>query len=74
MSSTESESAADTAMFATPMIGRRVMESITRFITHNLKLQVNETKSAVAQPEVSWIQLHCWPDSLRIPRSGEAPR
>src|ERR1700737_762926 len=31
--------------------GRRVMESITRFITHNLKLQVNETKSAVARPQ-----------------------
>jgi RNA-directed DNA polymerase len=31
--------------------GRRVMESITRFITHNLKLKVNETKSAVAQPQ-----------------------
>ena len=27
------------------------MESITRFITHNLKLQVNETKSAVARPQ-----------------------
>ena len=31
--------------------GRRVMESITRFITHNLKLKVNETKSAVARPQ-----------------------
>ena len=30
--------------------GRRVMESITRFITHKLKLKVNETKSAVARP------------------------
>jgi RNA-directed DNA polymerase len=30
--------------------GRRVMESITRFITCKLKLKVNETKSAVAQP------------------------
>ena len=28
--------------------GRRVMESITRFITEQLKLKVNETKSAVA--------------------------
>jgi hypothetical protein len=27
------------------------MESITRFITHNLKLKVNETKSAVARPQ-----------------------
>jgi len=31
--------------------GRRVMESITRFITHKLKLKVNETKSAVARPQ-----------------------
>jgi RNA-directed DNA polymerase len=31
--------------------GRRVMESITRFLTHQLKLKVNETKSAVARPQ-----------------------
>ncbi len=31
--------------------GHRVMESITRFITHTLKLKVNETKSAVARPQ-----------------------
>ena len=31
--------------------GQRVMESITRFITHNLKLKVNEAKSAVARPQ-----------------------
>lgn len=31
--------------------GRRVMESVTRFITQRLKLKVNETKSAVAQPQ-----------------------
>src|SRR5215813_14218361 len=31
--------------------GRRVMESITQFITHKLKLKVNETKSAVARPQ-----------------------
>src|SRR5215469_7860838 len=31
--------------------GQRVMESITRFITHKLKLKVNEAKSAVAQPQ-----------------------
>jgi RNA-directed DNA polymerase len=30
--------------------GERVMESITRFITTKLKLQVNEQKSAVARP------------------------
>jgi len=30
--------------------GQRVMESVTRFITHRLKLKVNQTKSAVAQP------------------------
>jgi RNA-directed DNA polymerase len=31
--------------------GQRVMESITRFITQNLKLKVNEAKSAVARPQ-----------------------
>src|SRR5271169_4017246 len=31
--------------------GQRVMESITRFITHKLQLKVNETKSAVARPQ-----------------------
>jgi len=31
--------------------GQRVMESITRFITHRLKLKVNEAKSAVARPQ-----------------------
>lgn len=30
--------------------GRRVMESLTRFITGTLKLKVNEAKSAVVQP------------------------
>jgi RNA-directed DNA polymerase len=31
--------------------GQRVMESIQRFITHRLKLQVNQAKSAVARPQ-----------------------
>src|SRR3954466_12549214 len=31
--------------------GQRVMESITRFIAHKLKLKVNEAKSAVARPQ-----------------------
>src|ERR1700726_4954070 len=31
--------------------GQRVMESISRFITQNLKLKVNEAKSAVARPQ-----------------------
>src|SRR5438445_10251531 len=30
--------------------GLRVMESVTRFITHCLKLKVNQAKSAVARP------------------------
>ena len=30
--------------------GQRVMKSITHFITHKLKLKVNEAKSAVARP------------------------
>jgi RNA-directed DNA polymerase len=31
--------------------GQRVMKSVTRFITQQLKLKVNESKSAVAQPQ-----------------------
>src|SRR5499425_3336076 len=31
--------------------GQRVMESVTQFITQKIKLKVNETKSAVAQPQ-----------------------
>jgi len=31
--------------------GQRVMKSVTRFITQELKLKVNETKSAVSQPQ-----------------------
>src|SRR6202140_1732660 len=31
--------------------GQRVMESVTHFITHRLKLKVNEAKSAVARPQ-----------------------
>jgi RNA-directed DNA polymerase len=31
--------------------GQRVLESITRFITQNLQLKVNESKSAVARPQ-----------------------
>jgi len=31
--------------------GHRVMESVTRFITQQLQLKVNETKSAVARPQ-----------------------
>ena len=31
--------------------GERLMESITRFITQELQLKVNETKSAVARPQ-----------------------
>jgi RNA-directed DNA polymerase len=30
--------------------GRRVMEGVTHFITHRLKLKVNQSKSAVARP------------------------
>jgi RNA-directed DNA polymerase len=30
--------------------GQRVMESVTRFITHRLELKVNQAKSAVARP------------------------
>jgi hypothetical protein len=30
--------------------GQRVMESVTHFLTHRLKLKVNQAKSAVARP------------------------
>src|SRR5260370_14082654 len=30
--------------------GQRVMESVTHFITHRIKLKVNQAKSAVARP------------------------
>ena len=40
--------------------GQRVMESITHFITHKLKLKVNESKSAVAGTEVPRVQLYGW--------------
>ena len=36
---------------ASERAGRRVMESVTRFITKRLKLKVNEAKSAVARPQ-----------------------
>src|SRR6266699_6610537 len=36
---------------ASERAGQRVMESITQFITHQLKLKVNEAKSAVARPQ-----------------------
>jgi RNA-directed DNA polymerase len=32
-------------------MGRRVMESVKRFIADKLKLKVNESKSAVAKPQ-----------------------
>jgi len=35
---------------ASERAGQRVMESITHFITHRLKLKVNQAKSAVARP------------------------
>ena len=36
--------------------GQRVMESITRFITHRLKLKVNQAKSAVARPGLTYLR------------------
>lgn len=48
--------------------GRRVMESITRFIERRLRLEVNEGKSAVARPETR----HFLGFRLQA-REGEAP-
>ena len=36
---------------ASERAGKRVMQSVTGFITRRLKLKVNETKSAVARPQ-----------------------
>jgi len=49
------------------------MESITRFITHRLKLQVNQAKSAVAQPGPRKF-LGCSFTSERKPRRRIAPK
>ena len=49
--------------------GQRVMESITRFITHKLKLKVNETKSAVARPQERKLLGFSFTDGPEIKRS-----
>ena len=49
--------------------GRRVMESITRFITEQLKLKVNETKSAVARPQQRKFLGFSFTDGLRTQAS-----
>src|SRR5438477_5865275 len=36
--------------------GQRVMESVTRFIMHRLKLKVNQAKSAVARPGLTYLR------------------
>ena len=48
--------------------GRRVMESITRFIERRLRLELNEGKSAVARPEARHFLGFC----LKA-REGQAP-
>jgi RNA-directed DNA polymerase len=49
--------------------GRRVMESITRFITEQLKLKVNETKSAVARPQQRKFLGFSFTDGLELRRA-----
>jgi RNA-directed DNA polymerase len=49
--------------------GHRVMKSITRFITQRLKLQVNETKSAVARPQERKFLGFSFTDDLGIRRA-----
>lgn len=48
--------------------GRRVMESVKRFITKRLRLKVNETKSAVARPQVRKFLGFSFTDGPRIRR------
>ena len=49
--------------------GRRVMESITRFITNKLKLKVNETKSAVARPQERKFLGFCFTSGPEVKRA-----
>src|SRR5271166_744526 len=49
--------------------GQRVMESVTRFITHKLKLKVNEAKSAVARPQERKFLGFSFTDGPEIKRS-----
>jgi RNA-directed DNA polymerase len=53
--------------------GQRVMESVTRFITHQLKLKVNQAKSAVAQPRQRKFLGFSF-TSERAPRRRIAPK
>jgi RNA-directed DNA polymerase len=48
--------------------GQRVMTSLTRFITQKLKLKVNETKSAVAQPQERRFLGFSFTGSLEVKR------
>lgn len=41
----------DSNIYVRKRAGQRVMKSVTRFITQQLKLKVNENKSAVARPQ-----------------------
>ena len=49
--------------------GQRVMKSITQFITQTLKLKVNETKSAVARPQVRKFLGFSFTDGPEIKRA-----
>src|SRR6202162_796603 len=56
--------------------GQRVMESVKRFITQQLKLKVNEQKSAVAQPQMRkflGFSFSAGPEIRRMiaPKAGE---
>jgi RNA-directed DNA polymerase len=53
--------------------GQRVMESVTHFITHRLKLKVNQAKSAVARPGQRKF-LGCSFTGEREPRRRIAPK
>jgi RNA-directed DNA polymerase len=53
--------------------GQRVMESVTHFITHRLKLKVNQEKSAVARPRQRKFLGFSF-TSEREPRRRIAPR
>ncbi len=49
--------------------GHRVMESITGFITHTLKLKVNAAKSAVARPQERKVLRFSFTDGPEVKRT-----
>jgi len=59
---------------ASERAGKRVMQSVTRFLQRRLKLKVNETKSAVARPQERKFLGFSFPGGAEVKRrTEEAP-